>query len=107
MIGFTDLAPDNAKSFFISYKLNQLIQSATDFRLKHFPAVFDAPYNMVIDVVYASSCVNVFIHTYSISHNTINGQFYSNYTITYSSIFKSKEGLSSRRQVSENSRPIS
>ena len=60
---------------------------------------------MIIDVIYASSCVNVFFfHTYSIT------LFVHIINICLSlcntdSNFGQKNGLSSRRQVTENSRP--
>ena len=44
-------------------------QSVTDFRCKYLSTVFDAPDKMIIDVIYASSCVSIIIfHTYSITY---------------------------------------
>ena len=48
--------------------VDQLIQPVADFGRQYFSAVFYAPDNMVIDVVYAGPCVYIFIiHTDSIS----------------------------------------
>ena len=48
---------------------------------------------MVIDVIYASPCVNVFIHTYSISQNMINSQLYRSFIDTYRYFNPDKEGV--------------
>lgn len=55
-------------SFSLYSKMVLIHIVVTDLRCEYLSSVFNTPNNMIIDVVYASPCVNVFIlHTDNIS----------------------------------------
>lgn len=68
VIAVTDFALNYGKTFLVSDFMQQLIKAAANCGREDFPAVLDAPDDVIIDVVYACSCVCIFsIYTYSIS----------------------------------------
>ena len=72
MVIFTDLTFNYSKVFFFANSLEQFYKPATYIRRQDLPAVLDAPYDMIIDVIYASPCVGILVfHTYSIMQNSI------------------------------------
>lgn len=77
MISFAYLAGSNGKALFIGNGINKLIKSVTNLWSEHFFSVLHTPHDMIIDVVYAGSCVNIFIfHTDSISHIGVKARIF-------------------------------
>ena len=72
VIIFTDLTFNYSKAFFFANSLEKFYKSVAYIRRQDLPAVLDAPYYMIIDVIYASPCVGILVfHTYSIIQNSI------------------------------------
>ena len=62
MVAFAHLTIYDSKAFIITYGFEKFIQSVGNLWFENFSAVLYAPYYMIIDVVYASSCVSIFIY---------------------------------------------
>ena len=68
VIHFSDFAFDNGEALFFCNIHNDLIQTIADLLRKDLSPVLYAPDDVIVDVIYACSCVDVFIlHTYSIN----------------------------------------
>ena len=67
VIVITNFAFSYRKPFFNSNQADQFIKPVTNFGRQYFSTIFNAPYYMIIDVVYAGPSMCVFIHTYSIT----------------------------------------
>ena len=68
MVVLPDLTQVNGETLCGADLPEQSVQPGADLRGKDLPPVFDAPDNMVMDVVYAGPCVYIiFLHTDSIT----------------------------------------
>ena len=77
MVVLPDFAQVNGETLCGADLPEQSVQPGADLRGKDLPPVFDAPDNMVMDVVYAGPCVYIiFLHTDSITQNAKNVKGY-------------------------------
>ena len=68
----TDLTFNYSKAFFFANSLEKFYKPVAYVSRQDLPTVFDAPNDMIIDVIHAGSCVSVFVfHTYSIILNGV------------------------------------
>ena len=92
---------DDGKSFLFTDVLEYLIQASRNFFGKDLPAVFYAPYNVVIDVIYAGSSMYIITHTHSITRKVGNGNMFQDELLL---CIVKQITLSSRTSMTENSR---
>ena len=78
VVSFSDFALNYGKTFLSANVSHNGLQLLFDLGRENLSSVFDAPYDVIIDVIHARSCVCIIIvsHTYSITHIVTNVNSY-------------------------------